>query len=116
MSAQKVRLVADLIRGRSYNEASRLLVGMNRRGARLVQKVLDSAVANASSQILDKELALDVDGLRIVEVRIDAGPMFKRWRARARGMAYPILKRTCHVEVVLEVEDSVVGSSAGDGE
>jgi large subunit ribosomal protein L22 len=97
-SARKARLVTDLIRGRSVPEARTILAFSQRAVARDVEKVLRSAVANAESR---PDLQWNGDDLVVVTAYADEGPTLKRWRARARGRASKIFKRTCHITVVL---------------
>ena len=97
-SARKARLVTDLIRGRSVPEARTVLAFSNRAVAKDVEKVLRSAVANAESR---PDLHWNGDDLVVVTAYADEGPTLKRWRARARGRAAKIFKRTCHITVVL---------------
>lgn len=96
ISARKVRPLADLIRGKMADEALELLRYQPQRGARLLEKVLKSALANAEDR-----RAPNVSQLVVVDARVDGGPMFKRIRPRARGMAYVILKRSSHIRVAL---------------
>ena len=96
MSAQKVRLFADLIRGRYADDALDVLRCYPNRGARLVEKVVKSAIHNAED-LRDP----DPEELRIVEVRVDSGPLFKRWRPKSRGMSTVVKKRMSHITVVL---------------
>jgi large subunit ribosomal protein L22 len=97
-SARKARLVTDLIRGRSVPEARTILAFSQRAVARDVEKVLRSAVANAESR---PDLHWNGDDLVVAAAYADEGPTLKRWRARARGRASKIFKRTCHITVVL---------------
>lgn len=105
ISPEKVRLVADQVRGLSVDEAMQLLKFSTRRGAHFVDKVLKSAVANADQAIdegrVEDEQLFDMEDLYVHEARVDVGPSFKRWRPRARGMAYPIIKRTSHIVIKL---------------
>ena len=94
MSARKVRPFAALIRGKSVDEALQLLRFVPNRGARLVETVLKSAMGNAEDRG-----ARDPEDLVVTEARIDDGPMFKRIMPRARGTAYSILRRMCHIHV-----------------
>lgn len=96
ISARKVRPLADLIRGKSAEQALDLLRYQPQRGARLLEKVLKSALGNAEEQ-----REANVRALRVVDARVDVGPMFKRIRPRARGMWYPILKRSSHIQVTV---------------
>jgi large subunit ribosomal protein L22 len=95
---RKARLVADAVRGKMVGEALSLLeLNINKKVATDIAKVLKSAVANMQSSHTDT--TIDVDGLRIEEIRVDCGPVMKRFRARAQGRASQILKRMCHVTV-----------------
>ena len=100
MSARKVRPFADLVRGKSVDEALQLLRFKPNRGARLLEAVLRSAMGNA-----DDRGARDVEDLVVVESRIDDGPMFKRIMPRARGTAFMILRRMCHIHVAIAEEE-----------
>ena len=97
-SARKARLVTDLVRGRSVPEARTILAFSTRAVAKDVEKVLRSAVANAESR---PDLHWNGDDLVIVKVTADEGPTLKRHRARARGRASAIMKRTCHITIEL---------------
>lgn len=97
ISARKVRPLADLIRGKRADEALEILRFQPHRGARLLEKVLKSAVGNAEDR-----RAANLAGLVVVDARIDGGPMFKRVRPRARGMAHIIKKRMAHIRVELD--------------
>jgi large subunit ribosomal protein L22 len=97
-SARKARLVTDQIRGRSVPEARTILAFSQRAIAREVEKVLNSAVANAESR---PDLRLNGDELFVAAAYADEGPTMKRWRARARGRVARIRKRTCHITVRL---------------
>jgi large subunit ribosomal protein L22 len=97
ISPQKARLVADLIRGKNVESALNTLRFMPKKGARILRKVIESALANAS-----QNEAIDVDTLYIKTIFIDGGPMLKRIRPRAQGRASRILKRSSHITVVLD--------------
>ena len=97
MAAQKVRLVADQIRGERVEKAINILTFSNKKAAALVMKVLESAIANA-----EHNDGADVDELKVSTIMVDEGSTMKRWRARARGRAAKIMKRTCHVTVWVE--------------
>ncbi len=97
ISARKVRPLADLIRGKGADEALALLAFQPQRGARLLEKVLKSALGNAENL-----RATNMGRLRVVDARVDEGPMFKRMRPRARGMAHVIKKRMAHIRVSLD--------------
>jgi large subunit ribosomal protein L22 len=102
MSARKARVVLDHIRDRPVPEARTILAFTQRVAAREIEKVLRSAVANAESAH-----ALEGDELVIEAAYADEGPTLKRWRARARGRANRIRKRTCHITIVLRADESV---------
>ncbi|MDR2483903.1 MAG: 50S ribosomal protein L22 [Treponema sp.] len=94
----KVRPVADLIRRKPYPEAMSLLENMPHKGARLIRKTVKSAASNA----LGRNKQLDEDMLYIKEILIDEGPRMKRVWFRARGRADMLLKRMCHITVVID--------------
>jgi large subunit ribosomal protein L22 len=96
MGPRKARLVVDLIRGRSAGEAMNILKFTTRHAARVVEKILSSAVANASQ----KEMG-DVDDLWVSKAYVDGGPTLKRIQPAPQGRAHPILKRTSHITLVL---------------
>lgn len=107
ISARKVRPLADLVRGKFADEALDLLKYQPHRGARMLEKVLRSAVGNAQDPDQNKGQSTNPERLVVVSAYIDGGPMFKRIRPRARGMAYGILKRTAHISVELESIDDL---------
>ena len=90
ISAQKARLVADQIRGKNIAQALNILAFSPKKGAELIKKVLESAVANA-----------DIDELKVVTVFVDKGPSLKRFQARAKGRGNRIEKQTCHINVTV---------------
>ncbi len=96
ISAQKVRLVADLIRGKNVASAIDLLEFSNKKAAALMKKVLNSAIANA-----EHNEGADIDELKVSRVFVDEGPTMKRLHARARGRSDRILKRSCHITVMV---------------
>jgi len=98
ISPRKARVVADLIRGKDLEDALRILDLSPKKAARIMEKVVKSAVANAE---VSPEIE-DVDALYIKSVYVDGGPMWKRIRPRAMGRAYLIRKRTSHITVVLD--------------
>ena len=104
MSPRKARLVAEHIRGRSVPEARAVLAFTSREAAGVLQKVLQSAVSNAEANH-----GIAEDRLYVKATYVDAGPVMKRWRARARGRVARIRKRTCHITVTL-VEAPAVGA------
>jgi large subunit ribosomal protein L22 len=97
ISARKVRPLADIIRGKFADEALDLLRYQPQRGARMLEKVLRSALANAEDR-----RAQNLSHLIVTDVSVDAGPMFKRMRPHARGMASIIKKRMAHIRIILE--------------
>ena len=97
-SPYKIRPVADLIRRRTYPEAVSLLENMPQKGAGLISKTVKSAASNA----LSKNKQLDEDMLYIREIYIDEGPRLKRVWFRGRGRADMLLKRMCHITVVID--------------
>lgn len=97
ISASKVRLVIDAVRGLGVNDALARLRHIRRRPSRMVEKVIRSAMANAQ-----QEGSVNVDKLLVAEAYCNEGPKLKRWSPRAMGRAYPILKRMSHISVVLK--------------
>jgi large subunit ribosomal protein L22 len=106
ISARKVRLLANLVRGKTVVEALSILEYQPQRGAVMLKKVIESALGNAMDpdQSADSQMVRPED-LVITDVRVDGGPMFKRMRPRSRGMAHTILKRTSHIQVTLGSDD-----------
>ncbi len=99
ISPRKARLAAGLIRGLSVDEAAAQLLYSNLKAGRMLKKTLDSAVANA-----ENNLDLRREDLKIAEVRVDAGPVFKRAKPKNRGGRHPIMKRTSHFTVKVSEE------------
>ena len=97
ISPTKARLVAELIKGKPVDDALTLLKFVPKQGARLVSKVLHSALANA-----EQNSNIDVDTLYVKKIFVDGGPTLKRWRPRAMGRANRILKRSSHITVILD--------------
>ncbi len=97
ISAQKVRAFADLIRGKYADEAMTLLECYPNRGARMLEKVLKSAMHNAEDL-----RAPELENLRVAEVRIDGGPMQRRFRPGSRGASRIFVHRSSHISVVLQ--------------
>jgi len=93
---RKIRLIGDMIRGKKVEDASNLLRFTPKRAARLVEKVLKTAVANAENS------DMDTDNLFVSTVYVDQGPTLKRWRARAMGRAVMIRRKTSHITIVLK--------------
>ncbi len=96
ISAQKARLVADQVRGMPVEQAEQLITVSTKKAARLVKKVLLSAIANA-----EHNEGADIDELKVSVIHVDEGPTMKRGRARAKGRGTRILKRTSHITVML---------------
>lgn len=96
ISPQKMRLVADQIRGLAVERALDVLTFSNKKAATVIKKVLESAIANA-----EHNDGADIDDLKISEILVDAGPTMKRLRPRARGRADRIIKRTSHLKVTV---------------
>jgi large subunit ribosomal protein L22 len=94
LSAQKARLVADQVRGKGVGEALDVLSFSTKKGAAIIKKVLNSAIANA-----EHNLGLDVDELRVSTIYVDEGVSLKRIQPRAKGRADRITKRSCHITV-----------------
>jgi large subunit ribosomal protein L22 len=96
LSPQKMRLVADQIRGLPVDRALNILAFSNKKGADIVKKVLESAIANA-----EHNDGADIDELKVSEIAVDQGPTLKRLRPRARGRADRIIKRMSHVTITV---------------
>lgn len=96
---RKARYVADLIRGKTVNQALSILMTVPRSASRIIEKTLDSAVANAIVKAEGRRL--DVDELVVENVIVDEGPTTMRWRPRARGRATRIRHRTSHISVMV---------------
>jgi len=96
ISPQKMRLVADQVRGLPVEKALDVLTFSNKKAATVIKKVLESAIANA-----EHNDSADIDDLKISEILVDAGPTMKRLRPRARGRADRIIKRTSHLKVTV---------------
>ena len=105
MSARKVRLVVDQIRGRSVNEAYAILQHSKKAAAEPVSKTLRSAVANAQYRAQEDGDVLDVDTLHVREALVDEGATLRRWRARAMGRASPIRNRTSHITLIVDTKE-----------
>jgi large subunit ribosomal protein L22 len=101
-SPRKMRLVIDLIRGKSVGEAYALLQYSKKRAAESIDKTLRSAVANARNKADEAGAMVDVDDLYVKEAYINEGPRLKRWRAAAMGRAAPIEHPTSHVVIVVD--------------
>jgi large subunit ribosomal protein L22 len=92
LSAQKGRLVADLVRGAPVGKALNILAFTPKKGARIIKKVLESAIANA-----EHNNGADIDELKVTKIHVEKGPVLKRFHARAKGRGNRITKPTCHV-------------------
>ncbi len=101
ISPRKARKVVDLIRGKGVEEATSLLMLSPKKSARIVKKVLDSAIANANANY-----SMDVDNLFVKRAFVDEGATMKRFMPRAMGRATQILKRTSHITIVLDEKSS----------
>ncbi|MFK8031456.1 MAG: 50S ribosomal protein L22 [Gammaproteobacteria bacterium] len=98
ISPQKIRLIADQVRGKSVAEADQTLAFMPKKGAKILRKILNSAIANA-----EHNNGADIDELKISSVMVDEAPRFRRWEARAKGNGNRIIKRNSHI--TLQVAD-----------
>ncbi len=101
ISARKVRLVADLVRGKFVDDALDILRFQPQRGARLLEKVIKSALANAQDPEQNPGRVADVGTMLLQDVRIDGGPMMKRFMPRARGISCMIKRRMSHISVTV---------------
>jgi large subunit ribosomal protein L22 len=99
LSAQKGRLVADQVRGLQVEKALNLLTFSPKKGAVIIRKVLESAIANA-----EHNEGADVDELRVAKIHVEQGPSLKRFMARAKGRGNRIIKPTCHIYVTVADE------------
>ncbi len=102
IAPRKARAVIDLIRGKPLEEAVAILRHTPRRAGAIIEKVLNSAVANAVNNF-----DMDEDGLYVAEAHVNEGTTLKRWRPRARGIAAPIHKRTSHIDIVVAEREEV---------
>ncbi|MDR3392498.1 MAG: 50S ribosomal protein L22 [Sulfuriferula sp.] len=96
LSAQKGRLVADQIRGLPVDKALNILAFSPKKGAAVIKKVLESAIANA-----EHNDGADIDELKVATITVDEGPSMKRFMARAKGRGNRIIKQTCHIVVTV---------------
>ena len=96
LSAQKGRLVADLVRGQPIASALNILAFTPKKGARIIKKVLESAIANA-----EHNNGADIDELKVKTIYVDKAQTLKRFTARAKGRGNQIGKQTCHIRVVV---------------
>lgn len=96
LSAQKGRLVADLVRGKTVDQALSILAFCPKKGAGIVKKVLESAIANA-----EHNNGADIDSLKVTKIHVEQGTVLKRFTARAKGRGNRISKQTCHIYVTV---------------
>ena len=96
LSAQKGRLVADLIRGKPVDQAISILAYSPKKGAAIVRKVLESAIANA-----EHNDGADIDTLKVKTIFVERGMFLKRFQARAKGRGNRVLKHTCHIFITV---------------
>ncbi|MBU0603657.1 MAG: 50S ribosomal protein L22 [Gammaproteobacteria bacterium] len=96
LSVQKGRLVADLIRGKSVGQALNILAFSPKKGAKIIKKVVESAIANA-----EHNDGADIDSLKVKTIYVEKGVVLKRFTARAKGRGNRIVKPTCHVFVTV---------------
>ncbi len=108
IAPRKVRLVADMIRGKKAVEVQTLLGFSLKRGARALKKLLESALANAKNNF---EIE-DLENLYIKTITVDEGPKLKRWRARSRGRAMQIQKKTSHITLTLDKKENVPSNTS----
>ena len=92
LSAQKGRLVADMVRGQKVDLALNILAFTPKKGAQIIKKVLESAIANA-----EHNSGADIDELKVTRIFVEKGPVLKRFHARAKGRGNRVLKHSCHV-------------------
>ncbi|HHY35413.1 MAG TPA: 50S ribosomal protein L22 [Firmicutes bacterium] len=97
ISPTKARIVANLVKGKPVREALAILRYTPKRASRVIEKAIVSARANA-----ENNLGLSSDALYVSRIFVDEGPTLKRYHPRQKGQAFPILKRTCHISVVLQ--------------
>jgi len=96
LSAQKGRLIADLVRGKSVDQALNILTFSPKKGATIIRKVLESAIANA-----EHNDGADIDALKVKVIHVEKGAVLKRFTARAKGRGNHILKQTSHIYVTV---------------
>jgi large subunit ribosomal protein L22 len=96
LSDQKGRLVADLVRGKPVDQALNILSFSPKKGAGIIKKVLESAIANA-----EHNDGADIDALKVTRIYVEKGPVLKRFTARAKGRGNRIVKPTCHIYVTV---------------
>ena len=105
ISPRKVRPLADMVRGKFVDEALDILRFQPHRGARMLEKVIKTALANAQDPDQNPGRIVDEHSLFITDARVDGGPMFKRIRPRARGMAHLELHRSSHIRIGIDAPE-----------
>jgi len=108
--ANKMRQVADLVRGQDVDVALHTLQFITRAAALPMRKLIESAAANAREKAAAEERRFEPESLFVKSVTVDEGPTAKRFRPRAQGRAFRIRKRTCHVTLILEVQEGQIVS------
>src|SRR6267142_5744623 len=103
LSAQKGRLVADLIRGKPVDQAMSILGFTPKKGAGILRKLLESAIANA-----EHNDGADIDALKVKIIHVERGTFIKRFQARAKGRGNRVTKQTCHIFIVVGDEEKKV--------
>lgn len=103
ISAQKARLVADVVRGKNAADALDVLSFLPKKSAPLIKGLIESAIANAEHEAARRDGQVDLDALYVKSIQVGQGPTLKRFRPRAQGRATPIHKQTSHITVVLDV-------------
>ena len=96
LSADKGRLVADLVRGKKVDQALNILSFTNKRAAGIIKKALESAIANA-----EHNDGADIDELKVTRIFVEKGPVLKRFHARAKGRGVRVLKHSCHIHLTV---------------
>ena len=96
LSAQKGRLVADLVRGKPVEQALNILAFSPKKGAKLIKQALESAIANA-----EHNEGADIDELKVTSIYVDKGPVLKRSGTAAKGRGVRIMKQTCHITITV---------------
>lgn len=109
ITPRKLRLVADVVRGKDLAEINHILSNLNKRGAKIINETVRQAVANAVNN-----LGVAEDQLKLKSLQINEGPIYRRFRAGARGMAKPYTRRTAHVLVELEAPDAAATVTKSD--
>lgn len=109
VTPRKVNQVLDLVRGINVEEALTTLSFSKKHVAKTIEKTMRSAVANA----VQTDSKVDVEDLYVKEALVGPGPIMKRWLPRAQGRATPILKRTCHITIILADKESRKGKVGG---